>query len=368
MPFDLHARLLADLVNEGLLSVDFFEVFQNLVKLALLQILVAIRPVSDLLDLVIVKLEVLLNSLLLGVDDGIQIQIEADFALFLLICKLLLMVKELRNLLSLLTVNVLDELQERVNRVCVSHLHKDLPKLPVNAFAVLFVVPLAHFDVDDLLFFKRDCILLSVELFVPRESAEDQLVDQKNQRLNVVLKACLLAVELPQGREHQVAHHTVVGSRDFLKLEFRNHAKVDEGKFVLRLIWLAALDLLPRRVGVSFAHAHIVTFDISVYVALFVEQRERQQQLAEHVEGDATPVVATHPSKVRDLGELIQTDTAVSHHDLGRDVADSEAENLRHTSQFVPNFSHLLDDFHKVHLEIGAVRVFKQLLLGHVLF
>ena len=200
--YPLQVRFLIDFVDERLFRVYLFEVLQDVVELALLQILVAVRPVSDLPDLIVVKLEVLLHSQFLRVDDRMKIILEADFAGFLFAKKFLLMVGELHSIGALFVIDLLNVLKKCMNRVCVFILHEDLPKLTVNTFSVLFVVLFTHFDVNFLLFFKRNCVLLSVELFIPWERAKDQLVNQENQRLNVILEASLLAVELPQGREH----------------------------------------------------------------------------------------------------------------------------------------------------------------------
>ena len=88
---------------------------------------------------------------------------------------------------------------------------------------------------------------------------------------------------------------------------------------------MAPLDLLSRGVGVPLTHANIVAFDVSMHIALLMEQLQRQENLAEHVKGHARTVVAAHPSKLRVLCEFVQTHATVGHHDFSNRITNPKA-------------------------------------------
>lgn len=227
LPHDLHIRLPADLVNESFARVLLLEFLHDFVELCLFQVLEFIGPFRNLFNLFVLKLEVLLYSLPLRVEDRLKIHVGTDFTLFLFVFKFLLVVEELRHTGTLVVVEVLDVLEKCVHWVCVSLLNKNLAKLFRHLFAVTFIVLFPETYVDYLLLFDRDCLLLFIELLVPRQSSEDELVHKEEERFDVILEACLLAVQLTECRKHQVANNCVVGARNFLQFKLRDHSEVN---------------------------------------------------------------------------------------------------------------------------------------------
>jgi hypothetical protein len=129
LPHDLQVRLSADLVNESFTHVLLLEVRHDFVELCLFQILEFIWPLGNLFNLFVLKLEILLDSLPLRVEDRLKIHVGTEFTLFLFVFQFLLVVEELCHAGTLVVVEVLDVLEECVHWVCVSLLDKNLAKL-----------------------------------------------------------------------------------------------------------------------------------------------------------------------------------------------------------------------------------------------
>lgn len=157
--------------------------------------------------------------------------------MFLLQLLLVLVFKEHFENFVLVLVHLVEEKERSLERIRVSValLAQQLRPEVVDHFSSVFlVVHDFHFSVDLHLIFSVVNVEDSVPKFlIPRQNAAAKLVGEKEEGLNVVVEARLLALERAQRAEHQIADRVGVNLASFLNFEARNDAEINQSELKL---------------------------------------------------------------------------------------------------------------------------------------